>query len=93
MEICDFEIENSTCEKHLGVHFDNRLTLDYHISGICKKASKKINARARFSQYMNLSKRKILMNASFDSQFKYCLLIWMCHSRTNNKKIDSTKDA
>ena len=26
MEIDDFEIENSTCEKLLGVHFDNRLT-------------------------------------------------------------------
>ena len=28
------------------------------------------------------------MNAFFDSQFKYCPLIWMCHSRTNKRKID-----
>ena len=28
------------------------------------------------------------MNAFFDSQFKYCSLIWMCHSRTNKTKID-----
>ena len=41
MQIVDFEIENSTCEKLLGVHFDNRLTFDYHISGLCKKAGKK----------------------------------------------------
>ena len=88
MEIGDFKIENSAFEKLLGVHFDNRLTFDYHISGLCKKASKKINALARVSQYMNLSKRKILMNAFFDSQFKYCPLIWMYHSRTNNRKID-----
>ena len=26
MEIDDFEIENSTCEKLLGVHFEYRLT-------------------------------------------------------------------
>ena len=42
MEISDFEIEYSTCDKLLGVHFDNRMTFDYHISGLCKKASKKI---------------------------------------------------
>ena len=42
MEIGDFEIENSTSEKLLGVHFDNRLTFDYFISGLCKKASKKL---------------------------------------------------
>ena len=28
------------------------------------------------------------MNTFFDSQFKYCSLIWMCHSRSNNSKID-----
>ena len=47
MEIGDFEIENSTCEKLLGVHFDNRLTIDYHILGVCTEARKKINAIAR----------------------------------------------
>ena len=92
IEIGDFETENSKCEKLLGVHFDNRLTFDYHISELCKKASKKINALARVSQYKNLSKRKILMNAFFDSQFKYCALIWMSHSRTNKKKIESLQE-
>ena len=29
---------------------------------------------------MNLSKRKILMNAFFNSQFSCCPLIWKCHS-------------
>ena len=37
---------------------------------------------------MNLSKRKILTNASFNSQFRYCPLIWMCHNRIINKKIN-----
>ena len=58
METGDFKIGNSKCEKLLGVRFDNRLTFDYHISGLSKKASKKTNALAKVSQYMNLSKRK-----------------------------------
>ena len=37
---------------------------------------------------MNISKRRILMNAFFKSQFSYCPLVWMCHSRANNGKIN-----
>ena len=88
MELDNFKTDNSTYEKLLGVHFDNRLNFDYHISGLCKKAGKKINVIVRARQYMNLSKRKILMNAFFGSHFKYGPPIWMCHSRTNNRKID-----
>ena len=28
------------------------------------------------------------MNAFFKSQFSYCLLVWMCHGRANNDKIN-----
>ena len=28
------------------------------------------------------------MNAFFKSQFSYCPLVWMCHSRANNSKIN-----
>ena len=37
---------------------------------------------------MNISKRSILMNAFFKSQFSCCPLVWMCHSRANNGKIN-----
>ena len=71
MKIGSFEKENSVCEKSFRVHIDNTLTFDYHSSGICKKAGKKVNALVRVSQYMNLSTKKKLMSAFFDSQFKY----------------------
>ena len=53
MELSDFEIEHSAYEKHLGVHFDKRLTFDYHISELCKKTSKKVNALATVNQNMD----------------------------------------
>ena len=37
---------------------------------------------------MDISRRKILMNAFFKSQFNYCPLIWMCYSRSLNHKIN-----
>ena len=30
----------------------------------------------------------LLMNAFFTSQFSYCPPVWICHSRTNNNKIN-----
>ena len=59
------------------------LNFDDHISDVCKKASGKLNA-----SFIVLAKRCILMNASFNSQFSYCPLIWMCHNRTKNRKIN-----
>ena len=36
---------------------------------------------------MSFDKRKLQMNVFCISYFKYCPLICMCHSRTNNRKI------
>ena len=79
---------NSKSEKLLGVKFDHKFSLDDHISELCKKASRKVHTLSRLASYMNISKRRILMNAFFKSQFSYCPLVWMCHSRANNGKIN-----
>ena len=43
---------------------------------------------ARITPYMCSSKRKLLTNAFFKAQFRYCPLVWMCHSRSMNNKIN-----
>ena len=88
IKIGDYTIENSNCEKLLGVKIDANLNFNNHISDLCKKASRKISVLATVTPFMGLSKRKLLMNAFFTSQFSYCPLIWMCHSRSNNRKIN-----
>ena len=37
---------------------------------------------------MSLTKKWSLLNAFFVSQFSYCPLAWMCHSRTLNNRIN-----
>ena len=37
---------------------------------------------------LQIAKNRILMNAFSTLQFSYCPLVWMCHSRTNNNKIN-----
>ena len=88
IQVENYNIANSKCEKLLGINFDHNLNFDKHLSELCKKASRKINALSRITPYMNVSKKRILMNAFFKSQFSYCPLIWMCHSRANNNKIN-----
>ena len=72
IKIGDYTIDNSKCKKLLGVKIDVNLIFNDHISNACKKASKKISALARVTPFMRLSKRKLLMNAFFTSQFTYC---------------------
>ena len=88
MKVCDFTIGNSECENILGVKIDVNLNFNEHISDLRKKASRKISALARVAHFMSVEKRKLVMNAFFTSQFNYCPLVWMCHSRTNNSKIN-----
>ena len=77
----EFIINNSNEEKILGVKIDEKLSLENHVPSLCKKASRKLHALARIVNYMDLSKRKCLMKAFVTSQFNYCPLIWMFHSR------------
>ena len=60
-----------------------------HIITISQRANRKLNALARRTPYMELEKRRILMNAFFNSQFYYCPVICMCHSRALNNKINT----
>ena len=41
---------------------------------------------------MSLDKRKMLLKAFIESQFSYCPLIWMFHSRTLNNKISRLQE-
>ena len=79
---------NSENENVLGIYFDNKLNFEHHIGKLCKKASKKLHALGRVSSFMSWHQKKTIMNAFINSQFGYCPLIWMCHSRLANKQIN-----
>lgn len=61
-------IKNRKCEKLLGVKCVVKLAFNQHISDLCQKASRKVNALARVTPYMNLLERRLLMNYFFKAQ-------------------------
>ena len=73
--------------KLLGIYIDDRLTFDYHVSQLCKKASKKLHALARIFKYVETSNRRVLINSFVTSHFSYCPLIWMFHSQRMQHRI------
>ena len=81
-------IEGSYSVKLLGIKIDNKLNFNEHVAGICKKISLKLHALARISHLMEKNKLRNLMKAFIESQFAYCPLVWMFHSRTLNSRIN-----
>ena len=84
----NMETENSNCERLLGVKIDSNLNFEKHLDGIIIKASRKINVLSRIAPYMNIGKRRLLVNSFFVSQFNCCPLVWMCHHHSINNKIN-----
>ena len=74
--------------KLLGIIIDSSLTFNDHVKMICKKASQKLTGISRMSNFMSETKRKVLIQTFFESQFGYCPLIWMFCSRTLNHRIN-----
>ena len=80
-----FENENEL----LGIILDSKLSYEDHINNLCKKPRKKFNVLTRVAPYMCLGKRKTVLKAFVTSQFGYCPLVGMFHSRGLNNKTNS----
>ena len=83
-----FPIDSSKTEVLLGTTIDHELKFDDHVNRLCKKASLKLKTLAGIAPFMNVSKKQFIMKSFIESQFRYCSLIWMFHSRGLNNKIN-----
>ena len=83
-------MKSSNPAKLLGITMDSDFTFEQqHINMLCRKASQKLHALSRISQYLSEHKKRILFKTFIMSQFNYCPLVWMCHSRGLNSKINN----
>ena len=72
----------------IGLDIDRNLNFNEHVSSLFRKAGNKLSVLARLSNFMSFKQRRILLKTFIESQFGYCLLIWMFHSRIVNNKIN-----
>ena len=89
IRVANFTIQNSNSEKLLGIIFDNGLIFNNHVSDQCTKASQKLHALSRVFNIMNFTQHNVIMQTFIHSQFGYCSLVWMFHSRKLNSRINN----
>ena len=88
IKMADEKIWESAKQKLFGIEIGINLNFDDHVISLCKKAGTKLAVLARLSKLMSFKKKRILMKTFVESQFGYCPLIWMFHSKKiNSKKI------
>ena len=88
INIKNFTKKSSYAEFLLGVTIDCNLSFSEHVKYLCATVNCKLHALSRVSKYISLKKRHIHMKSFIISQFSYCPLIWMTHSRGLNNKIN-----
>ena len=74
----------------MGVIIDKDLSFEMHVTSICKKASRKLTAIARYSKFLTFEKLRSLIKSFVESHspFSYSPLVWMFHNRNLNSKIN-----
>ena len=81
-------LENEDSVKLLGVNIDKNLNFNEHVTNLVKKGNQKLHALMRIAKFLSEDKLKLIMKTFIESQFNYCPLVWMCHSRILNNKIN-----
>ena len=76
----------------LGIKIDDKLTFAKHVSAICTKASKQLNAFTRISKFLSYDSKKLVINSFINSNFQYPPLVWHFYGHVNNNKIEKIRE-
>ena len=74
--------------KPLEITIDRDRKFDKHVLNLCSKADRKLSSLSRIVKSLSLNKRRTLSKAFSESQFKYCPIVWIFHSRRSSNKIN-----
>ena len=73
----------------LGIHLDDKLNFNLHISNICRSAANQLIALIRLKNYLNFNAKRALINSYIISIFNYCPLVWIFSTDKSLNKIES----
>ena len=76
----------------LGMKIDDKLTFAKHVSAICTKASKQLNAFTRISKFLSYDSEKLVINSFINSNFQDSPLVWHFCGHVNNNKIEKIRE-
>ena len=85
-------ITSSDCIKMLGIHVDERLNFDQHVTYICRKAGRQINVLKRMKNVLDFESRLCIYRSFILSNFSYCPVVWMFTNKRNIDMIDKIQE-
>ena len=74
--------------KLLGVHIDVNLNFSYHVSQVCNRANRQLNALKRLANFLDVNTKLQLYKSFIMCHFSYCPLVWNMCGKTNNDKLE-----
>ena len=72
IKIIDHVIESVDNVKILGLHIDNKLNFDTHISKVCQKTGRQIQVMSRLRNILSEGNKILLYNSFIEFYFNYC---------------------
>jgi hypothetical protein len=90
------DIQNTTIHsephvKLLGVHLDNKLNFNQHISHITKSASRQLNCLKRIARFLDTPTKLLLYKSFVLSNFNYCPAVWHACGAENTRKLEKVQ--
>ena len=73
----------------LGIHLDDKLNFNLHVSNICRSTANQLNALIRLKHYLSFNAKRVLINSYIISNLNYCPLVWMFSTAKSLNKIES----
>ncbi len=74
--------------KLLGMHLDSKLNYSTHVSNVCMKAGRQLQAISRLSHTLNERTKLLLYNSFMQCYFNYCNVIWHFCSNSDTFKME-----
>ena len=61
----------------LGIHLNDKINFNLHVSNIFRSATNQLNDLIRLKSYLSFNARRVLINSYLISNFNYCSLVWI----------------
>ena len=92
ISVQDCTIISNPSIKVLGVTLDDKLKIDKHISEMCTKASRQINALKMVFKYLDGNCRIMIYKTFISSNFNYCPVSWVFCGKANLNKLEKLQE-
>ena len=87
----NISLSSSDAMKVFGIDIDDGLTFDGHITNMCTKVGRHLNALQRLKGSLDQDSRMAIYKSFIMSNFNYCPLIWLCTSKTSLSKLENIR--